>query len=176
MSGAVGMPRDIGVTKEEAHEPADINKTTLKTTVKPPNCGYFFTFRQLNALALIIIISDGSLHIFHGILEGDKVGITGAAPRVFLLASQVFFEGLTSAGGISLPILVFMHVLFNKRRILTIVKWLRVEISKVGAAEYNGSSRKVQIGRPLAVANMFYWCLDLFGFLLPVFLPKAFKI
>ncbi|KAL2542079.1 hypothetical protein Adt_03057 [Abeliophyllum distichum] len=151
MSAGVGPPRDIGVAKEEAHEPADINKTAVKS----PTRGDFFTFRQLKALAAIIIISAGGLVSIEDfafvifsiiymyfiskfafpathLVEGDKVGSTGAAPHVFLLASQVFMEGLASAGGFLLPIRVFVPVLFNTRRIFTIVEWLRVEISKVG--------------------------------------------
>ncbi|CAA2960015.1 uncharacterized protein LOC111378338 [Olea europaea subsp. europaea] len=222
MSGGVGPPRDTGVAKEEEHEPAVI------TAVKAPTGGRFFTFRQLNALAVIIVVSASGLvsiedlafvifsiiymyfiskfafpppppsskeppvfseknkflslyvfvgvliglffpiaYIFEGIFEGDKVGVEAAAPHVFLLASQVFMEGLASAGGFSLPIR-------NSRRIFNVVEWVGVEISKVEAG--GSSRRRVQIGRGLAVANLVYWCFNLFGFLLPVFLPKALKI
>ncbi|XP_059304766.1 uncharacterized protein LOC132056537 [Lycium ferocissimum] len=114
-------------------------------------------------------------YIFHGIYEGDKEGIKAAAPHVFLLASQVFMEGVTFTDRFSLPIRVFVPVFYNSRRIFTIMEWLRIEISKVNQ-EYGGNMRRVYIGRGLAVANMVFWCFNLFGFLLPVYLPKAFKI
>ncbi|KAL3837689.1 hypothetical protein ACJIZ3_022280 [Penstemon smallii] len=103
-------------------------------------------------------------YILEGIYEGDKEGVEAAAPHLFLLASQVFMEGLSFWGNFSLPVRVFVPVFYNSRRIFTIVEWLRMEISYFG------------FGRALAVANMAFWSFNLFGFLLPVFLPKAFKI
>ncbi|PIA49360.1 hypothetical protein AQUCO_01300289v1 [Aquilegia coerulea] len=114
------------------------------------------------------------IYIFHGIIEGDKQGIKAAAPHVFLLASQVFMEGLTFSGRFSIPIRVFVPVFYNTKRIFTIVDWMRDEIGKVDV-EDSGSDMRLHVGRGLAVANMAFWCFNLFGFLLPVYLPKAFK-
>ncbi|KAF3649960.1 hypothetical protein FXO37_18706 [Capsicum annuum] len=114
-------------------------------------------------------------YIFEGIYEGDKEGIKAAAPHVFLLASQVFMEGVTFNDKFSLPIRVFVPVFYNSRRVFTIMEWLTSEISKVDQAEYGGNMRRVNMGRGLAAANMVFWCYNLFGFLLPVYLPKAFK-
>ncbi|KAF2320437.1 hypothetical protein GH714_027511 [Hevea brasiliensis] len=113
-------------------------------------------------------------YIFEGIFEGDKEGIKAAAPHVFLLASQVFMEGVAFSDRFALPVRVFVPVFYNSRRIFTIVEWLRNEISKV-EQDYRGSLRRLHFGRALAVANMAFWCFNLFGFLLPVFLPRAFK-
>ncbi|KAF5176567.1 transmembrane protein [Thalictrum thalictroides] len=114
------------------------------------------------------------IYIFHGIIKGDKQGIKAAAPHVFLLASQVFMEGLTFSGRFSIPIRVFVPVFYNTKRIFTIVDWMRAEIGKVDV-EDSGSDMRLHVGRALAVANMAFWCFNLFGFLLPVYLPKAFK-
>ncbi|XP_042032535.1 uncharacterized protein LOC121779296 [Salvia splendens] len=114
-------------------------------------------------------------YIFKGEFEGDKEGIKAAAPHVFLLASQVFVEGLSFSGGFSLPIRVFVPVFYNSRRIFTIVGWTRGEIWKADG-RYEGSARRLCVGRALAVANMAFWCFNLFGFLLPVYLPKVFRI
>lgn len=113
-------------------------------------------------------------YILHGIFEGDKEGIKAAAPHLFLLASQVFMEGVAFTDRFSLPIQVFVPVFYNSRRIFTIAEWLRSEFSKVGE-EHAVSAMRVNVGRGLAVANMVLWCYNLFGFLLPVFLPRAFK-
>ncbi|KAL2227066.1 uncharacterized protein LOC105160461 [Sesamum indicum] len=113
-------------------------------------------------------------YIIEGIFEGDKEGIYGAAPHLFLLCSQVFMEGISFLGNFSLPIRVFVPVFYNSKRIFTIVEWLRSEMSR--GAEYGGSGGRLYVGRGLAVANMGLWCFNLFGFLLPVFLPKAFRI
>ncbi|KAF8413185.1 hypothetical protein HHK36_001161 [Tetracentron sinense] len=112
-------------------------------------------------------------YILQGIFEGDKEGIKAAAPHLFLLCSQVFMEGLTFSNQFSVPIRVFVPVFYNSRRIFTIVEWLRSEIGK----EFGGSTstRRLYFGRGLAIANMMFWCFNLFGFLLPVYLPRAFK-
>ncbi|XP_004234413.2 uncharacterized protein [Solanum lycopersicum] len=230
MSGGVGPSSDI--LKDENTEQI-MNNSQKKTQQK--NRG-FFTFRQLNVLAIIVIFSSSGmvsiedfffvlfsliyiyflsktafpqispkteqppvfgeknrvlnlyvsigalvglflpiLYIFEGIYEGDKEGIKAAAPHVFLLASQVFMEGLTFTDQFSLPVRVFVPVFYNSRRIFTIMEWLKTEISKVDE-EYGGNLRRVHMGRGLATANMVFWCFNLFCFLLPVYLPKAFKI
>ncbi|KAK4431475.1 hypothetical protein Salat_0909600 [Sesamum alatum] len=112
--------------------------------------------------------------IIQGIFEGDKEGIYAAAPHLFLLCSQVLMEGVSFSGNFSLPIRVFVPVFYNSKRIFTIMEWVRSEISR--GAEYGGSGGRLYAGRALAVANMGLWCFNLFGFLLPVFLPKAFGI
>lgn len=130
------------------------------------------------SMAAIIGLFIPIAYIFQGIFEGDKEGIKAAAPHVFLLASQVFMEGVVFSGRFSLPVRVFVPVFYNSRRIFSIVEWLRAEISKVDDDEqgYSGSRRwRLYIGRGLAIVNMGLWSFNLFGFLLPVYLPKAFK-
>ncbi|GFP82237.1 hypothetical protein PHJA_000366900 [Phtheirospermum japonicum] len=228
MSGGIGPSSDISLPKEEP----DVSNAAIKTTGKPRS---FFTFRQLNALAVAIVLAASGMvsaadlafvvfsliymyfisrvafpatspradppvfgekntflglyvsvaaviglllpiaYIIEGIYEGDKEGIKAAAPHVFLLASQVFMEGVSFSGNFSLPIRVFVPVFYNSKRVFTIVEWLRSEIWKVDEG-YGGSERRLYVGRALAVANMAFWCFNLFGFLLPVFLPRAFKI
>lgn len=113
-------------------------------------------------------------YILEGIFEGDKEGIKAAAPHVFLLASQVFMEGVAFSDKFSTPIRVFVPVFYNSRRIFTIVDWLKTEFSKA-EGDNSASARRLYPGRALALANMAFWCFNLFGFLLPVYLPKAFK-
>ncbi|KAJ6417654.1 hypothetical protein OIU84_001106 [Salix udensis] len=113
-------------------------------------------------------------YIFEGIFEGDKEGIKAAAPHVFLLAAQVFMEGVAFSERLSIPIRVFVPVFYNSRRIFTLVDWLRNEVTKA-EQDYGGSTRRLHIGRSLAVANLAFWCFNLFGFLLPVYIPRAFK-
>ncbi|KAK6117625.1 hypothetical protein DH2020_048640 [Rehmannia glutinosa] len=235
MSGGVGPPCDITLPKEEPHEPYVPKPTGKKQPPRPRRS--FFTFRQLNALAVAIVLSASGMvsvedlasvvfslfyfyfiskvafpqtqtsphpdpplfgdkntlltlyvligsviglflpiaYIFEGIYEGDKQGIKNAAPHVFLLASQVFMEGISYSGGFSLPVRTLIPVFYNSMRVLSIVEWLKNEISKVEVG-YGGSVRRLTVGRGLAVANMVYWSFNLFGFLLPFYLPKAFKI
>ncbi|KDP22256.1 hypothetical protein JCGZ_26087 [Jatropha curcas] len=113
-------------------------------------------------------------YIFLGIYEGDKEGIKAAAPHLFLLASQVFMEGVAFSDRFALPVHVFVPVFYNSKRIFTVLEWLKTEMSKVEEG-YGGSPMRVYFGRALAVANLAFWCFNLFGFLLPVYLPRAFE-
>ncbi|KAF6157749.1 hypothetical protein GIB67_037322 [Kingdonia uniflora] len=232
MSGGVGATcNDVSLVSKEAE---DERPMKISSSSSPPKTNRaLLNFRQLNALALIVVFSASGMvsiedfvflifsfiyiyflskvafpttfpsetpifgennrllgiyvlfgaliglflpigYIFHGIVEGDKLGIKAASPHVFLLASQVFMEGLTFSSRFSLPIRVFVPVFYNARRVLTIVDWLRTEIGKVDE-EFSGSEMRLFVGRGLAIANMVFWCFNLFGFLLPVYLPRAFK-
>ncbi|KAK7357312.1 hypothetical protein VNO80_16596 [Phaseolus coccineus] len=236
MSGGVGPTgSDISLPREEQVDHKEHQEHVPHKTITTPSKSGFPSFRHLNCLAVIIVLSASgmigpqdfafvafsvvyvlflskvafpSLHssregpifnpqnkmfalyifvaaiiglfapiayILDGIFEGDKEGIKAAAPHVFLLASQVFMEGVTYSGRYSIPIRAFVPIFYNSRRIFTIVDWLRSEINKVNE-EHSGSGRRIYVGRVLAVANMAFWCYNLFGFLLPVYLPRVFKL
>jgi hypothetical protein len=248
MSGGVGPTGcDISLPKEQEEivhkEQQDqssslknnnLNKSTTTTTTSSQNKSSFLSFRQLNCLAVVVVLSASGMvsledfafvlfsifymyfiskfafpslnpskeapifnsqnkmlklyvfigaiiglyapiaYILHGIFEGDKEGIKAATPHVFLLASQVFMEGVAFSDGFSSPIRAFVPVFYNTRRVFSIVDWLRDEIYKVDG-EHSGSYRRIYAGRALAVANMAFWCFNLFGFLVPVYLPRVFK-
>ncbi|KAJ8771430.1 hypothetical protein K2173_026607 [Erythroxylum novogranatense] len=238
MSGGVGLTSNDVNVQDETTEQAqklqeDVTLSKNPRTITTSKKSGFLSFRQLNCLAIIVVLAASGMvspedfgfvafsfiymyflskvafpyvqnaedsavypksvgmriyvfvaaiiglylpiaYIFEGIIEGDKEGIKTAAPHVFLLASQVFMEGVAFSGKFATPVFVFVPVFYNSKRIFTIVDWLRNEFSKV-EGEYGGSARRLQIGRALAVSNMAFWCYNLFCFLLPVYLPKAFK-
>ncbi|WCJ36672.1 C2H2-like zinc finger protein [Euphorbia peplus] len=103
--------------------------------------------------------------------QSNKEGVRAAAPHLFLLSCQVYLEGVVFSDKFAIPIHVFVPVFYNSKRIFSIVEWLVSEFSDVK----EGSGRRVQIGRGLALANMAFWGYNLFGFLLPVYLPRAFS-
>ncbi|XP_051122752.1 uncharacterized protein LOC127245767 [Andrographis paniculata] len=109
-------------------------------------------------------------YILDGIISGDKDGITAAVPHLFLLSAQVFMEGASYVSGFSLPVRAFVPVFYNSVRIPTILEWLAVEFSK------DGTGRRIYAGRGLAVVNFALWSFNLFGFLLPFYLPKTCKL
>lgn len=117
------------------------------------------------------------LYILEGFIEGDKEGIKIAVPHLFLLSSQVFMEGVTFSPQFSLPIRAFVPVFFNALRMITIVDWVSSEIWKeMVAGGEQPSELRLLAGRVLAVANLVFWSFNLFGFLLPVYLPRAFSL
>lgn len=122
-------------------------------------------------------------YIFGGFVEGDKKGVEAAAPHVFLLSCQVFLEGLSYALEFSLPGRAMVPVFYNTKRIFTILDWLRADFWKQTAdldlPSFSSSSAIVlwvRFGWALAVANLVFWSFNLFCFLIPVYLPKAFRI
>ncbi|KAM0949505.1 hypothetical protein DsansV1_C05g0053171 [Dioscorea sansibarensis] len=97
------------------------------------------------------------LYIFEGVVEGDKHGIQGAAPHLFLLSCQVFMEGVTFSRRFSLPMRMFVQVMYNARRLFTVADWVRREVGKEEEAEEYGSGLRLMVGRALAMANMAFW-------------------
>lgn len=231
MSGGVGPTcSDINLQEEEI-EAKRLNSTNASKIPSIP-LHQFFTFQQLNALAVVVVFSASGMvciedfvfaifsffyvffmsrvafpplnpsseppifeknrllglynsigvivglfvpiaYIFEGIYEGDKEGIKAAAPHVFLLASQMFMEGVVSSGRFSPPIRAFVLVFYNTKRIMAIAEWVRNELGK--AEEEFGTVRRLQMGRGLALANLVFWSFNLFGFMLPFYFPRAFK-
>ncbi|CAE6236380.1 unnamed protein product [Arabidopsis arenosa] len=231
MSGGVGPTyNDITLPKEEEHQ----TQTSTISTGKPAG---FFSFRQLNILAIILVLSASGLvtiqdfiftiltliyffvlsklifpphnnpnrdapltsstnkifriyvtsagiigliipicYIFEGIVEDDKNGVSAAAPHVFLLASQVFMEGLASMFGFSAPARILVPIVYNARRVLTLVEWIMSEFSREdGTGTVTVSVRRIYAGKVLAAVNLGIWSFNLFGVLIPVYLPRAFK-
>ncbi|CAI0546596.1 unnamed protein product [Linum tenue] len=117
-------------------------------------------------------------YICEGLLNGgdNKDGINAAAAsHVFLLASQLFMEGVAlGSGRFSLPVGIFIPVFYNSRRIFTLADWLSCEFAKSGDGG-GGGGRRLYFGRALAVANMAFWGFNLFGLLLPVAVPICLK-
>ncbi|XP_010482604.1 PREDICTED: uncharacterized protein LOC104761252 [Camelina sativa] len=230
MSGGVGPTyNDITLPKEEEEHQQTQTPSTRKTTG-------FFSFRQLNILAIIIVLSASGLvtiqdfiftiltliyffflsklifpphnnpsrdapltssankifrvyvtsagivgllipicYIFEGMFEDDKSGVSAAAPHVFLLASQVFMEGLAASFGFSAPARILVPIVYNARRVLTLVEWIFSEFSREYVNGTTVSPRRMYAGKVLAAVNLGIWSFNLFGVLIPVYLPKAFK-
>ncbi|KAL3521544.1 hypothetical protein ACH5RR_019693 [Cinchona calisaya] len=155
-----------------------LSKVAFPTLSTQPNPRVFGEKNRLQSLYVllsgIISLVFPSAYILEGIFRGHsmKEGVRTAASHVFLLASQIFMEAVAFYGGYSMPVFAFVPIFYNSRRIFTIVEWLRNEFYD----KTDGSYGRLYIGRGLAVVNMAFWCFNLFGFLLPVFLPRVFKI
>ncbi|KAL0907647.1 hypothetical protein M5K25_022067 [Dendrobium thyrsiflorum] len=127
-------------------------------------------------IAAIIGLFLPIVYILKGVMEGDKEGIQAAVPHLFQLTCQVFLEGVTFSPQFSLPIRAFVPVSYNAMRMFTLIDWVMGEMGKeaaTGGEEW--SALRLLAGRGLAVVNLLFWAFNIFGFLLPIYLPRAFK-
>ncbi|XP_074358879.1 uncharacterized protein LOC141698147 [Apium graveolens] len=153
-----------------------------------PNSTYppIFTSKQLKLMGVYIIVTGliGLIIPFAYVAQGfflrGKESIKPAVPHLFLLLCQIFMEGVGFSDKFSLPIRVYVPVVYNSVRIFSLMEWLRDEFAKENkggdGGSYSSSAVRIYVGRSIAVTNMVLWCFNLFGFLLPVWLPKIFKL
>lgn len=124
--------------------------------------------KYVHLTAVIGQLLPGAYIIIAGVIMGDKEGVTPAARHLFLLVSQIVMEGVVFCGGCSLPVFMFVPIFYNAMRIRSIVGWIGSEFANGGVGR--------AYGKWIAFGNLTIWCFNLFGLLLPVFLPRAFKI
>lgn len=116
-------------------------------------------------------------YVLGGFARGDEHAVRSATPHLFLLSFQILTENVIS--GLSLfspPVRALVPLLYTVRRIFVIMDWIQdVWIDKAlpADAQYKDVAW-YWFGRALAIANLVYFSINLFGFLIPKFLPKAF--
>ncbi|XP_074301353.1 uncharacterized protein LOC141632735 [Silene latifolia] len=117
-------------------------------------------------------------YVLGGFARGDDHAVRSATPHLFLLSLQILTENIIS--GVSLfssPVRALVPLIYTVRRIFVILDWVQhVWVNKT--LPLNAAAKDVAwfwFGRTLAVANMAYFSINLFCFLIPRFLPKAFE-
>ncbi|KAL5552648.1 hypothetical protein UlMin_040049 [Ulmus minor] len=117
-------------------------------------------------------------YVLGGFARGDEHAVRSATPHLFLLSFQILTENIIS--GLSLfssPVRALVPLLYTVRRIFVIMDWTTdVWINKTLPA--NAQFKDIGwfwFGRSLAVANLVYFSINLFVFLIPRFLPRAFE-
>ncbi|KAL6874349.1 hypothetical protein ACP4OV_013369 [Aristida adscensionis] len=117
-------------------------------------------------------------HVLGGFARGDDAAVRSATPHLFLLSCQILTENVVgSLGAFSPPVRALVPLLYTVRRVFVIVDWVYdvwanrtlTRASTVQEAAW------VWFGRYLAVANLLYFSANLFVFLIPRFLPRAFE-
>ncbi|CDP13371.1 unnamed protein product [Coffea canephora] len=117
-------------------------------------------------------------YVLGGFARGDEHAVRSATPHLFLLSFQILTENIIS--GLSLfspPVRALVPLLYTVRRIFVIIDWIHdVWLNKTLPA--NAEFRDIAwfwFGRGLAAANFVYFFVNLFCFLIPRFLPRAFE-
>lgn len=117
-------------------------------------------------------------YVLGGFARGDEHAVRSATPHLFLLSFQILTENVIS--GLSLfspPVRAMVPLLYTVRRIFVIADWIYdVWFNKTLPATASIKDNAwLWFGRTLAVANFIYFSVNLFGFLIPRFLPRAFE-
>ncbi|KAF3323648.1 hypothetical protein FCM35_KLT12379 [Carex littledalei] len=117
-------------------------------------------------------------YVLGGFARGDEHAVRSATPHLFLLSCQILTENVVSGLGVfSSPVRALVPLLYTVRRIFVIVDWIydvwaHKDLSQDVAVQ---EAAWVSFGRVLAAANLVYFSINLFGFLIPQFLPRAFR-
>ncbi|KAM0043497.1 hypothetical protein Hdeb2414_s0010g00342021 [Helianthus debilis subsp. tardiflorus] len=117
-------------------------------------------------------------YVLGGFARGDEHSLQSATPHLFLLSCQILTENIIS--GLSLfspPVRALVPMLYTVRRIFVILDWVQDVWINKSLTPYAGIKDVAWFwfGRVLALANLAYFSINMFGFLIPRFLPRAFN-
>ncbi|XP_061360015.1 uncharacterized protein LOC133304061 [Gastrolobium bilobum] len=117
-------------------------------------------------------------YVLGGFARGDEHAVRSATPHLFLLSFQILTENIISSLSLfSPPVRALVPMIYTIRRIFVDIDWIHdVWLNKTLPA--NAPLQDIAwywFGKGLAVLNLVYFCINLFGFLIPRFLPRAFE-
>ena len=118
-------------------------------------------------------------HVLGGFARGDDAAVRAATPHLFLLSCQILTENVVGSLGaaFSPPVRALVPLLYTVRRVFVIVDWV-YDVWAGRALPRSATAREAAwlwFGRYLAAANLVYFSANLFVFLIPRFLPRAFE-
>jgi hypothetical protein len=117
-------------------------------------------------------------HVLGGFARGDDAAVRSATPHLFLLSCQILTENVVgSLGAFSPPVRALVPLLYTVRRVFVIVDWVYDVWANRALTRAATAQEAVWMwfGRYLAAANLLYFSANLFVFLIPRFLPRAFE-
>ncbi|CAL9118942.1 unnamed protein product [Musa textilis] len=117
-------------------------------------------------------------YVLGGFARGDDHSVRSATPHLFLLSCQILTENIINGMAIfSPPVRAVITLLYTVRRVFVLADWV-YDVWFNKRLQANASVNDVAwmwFGRSLAIANMLYFSINLFVFLIPKFLPSAFE-
>ncbi|KAK9188647.1 hypothetical protein WN944_020052 [Citrus x changshan-huyou] len=117
-------------------------------------------------------------YVLGGFARGDEDAVRCTTPHLFLLSFQILTENVIS--GLSMfssPVRALVPLLYTVKRLFLIIDWINdawFNKTLPANAEVKDAAW-YWFGRVLAVANLAYFASNLFCFLIPLFLPRAFE-
>ncbi|XP_071688579.1 uncharacterized protein [Rutidosis leptorrhynchoides] len=118
-------------------------------------------------------------YVLGGFARGDNEAVRSATPQLFLLSFQILTENVIS--GLSLfsaPVRALVPMLYTVRRLFVILDWIQ-NVWLYKSLDQNANIQDIVwywFGVSLAVANLAYFSINIFAFLIPCFLPRAFEL
>ena len=118
-------------------------------------------------------------HVLGGFARGDDAAVRAATPHLFLLSCQILTENVVGSlgGAFSPPVRALVPLLYTVRRVFVVVDWV-YDVWAGRALPRSATAPEAAwlwFGRYLAAANLFYFSANLFVFLIPRILPRAFE-
>jgi hypothetical protein len=117
-------------------------------------------------------------YVLGGFARNDQESVRAATPHLFLLSFQVLSENLISGLNIfSTPVRALLPTLYSMRRLFSLNDWVIQTWfhTKIVPDTRVQDETWIWFGRVLSAANAIYYAINLFGFLIPMFLPRAFE-
>lgn len=117
-------------------------------------------------------------YVLGGFARNDQESVRAATPHLFLLSFQVLSENLIAGLNIfSVPVRALLPILYSMRRLFSLNGWVMNTwfYAKIGEDVRIQDETWIWFGRALSAANAIYYTINLFGFLIPMFLPRAFE-
>lgn len=149
---------------------------------KPRNAAEVFHGSRMFQLYVIVGTTVGLFlplsYVLGGFARGDQEAVRSATPHLFLLSFQILSENIIMGLSIfSPPVRALVPLLYTVRRVFLLIDWTHATFfnSKVPKNPRIQDKIWIWFGRGLASANLIYFTINLFCFLLPRFLPRAFE-
>lgn len=117
-------------------------------------------------------------YVLGGFARGDRDAVKACTPHLFLLSTQVLSENLVSNLGIwSPPVRAFLAAIYSARRIFSLAHWVDVQYSSkpLPPEPMFNDHAWIWFGRALSIANLIYFSINMFCFIIPRFIPRAFQ-
>ncbi|QCD84864.1 hypothetical protein DEO72_LG2g5222 [Vigna unguiculata] len=116
-------------------------------------------------------------YVLGGFARGDKHAVQASSPHLFLLSFQILSENVISRFSMfSAPVRAMVPLMYTVRRIFVDIDWVSdVWLNQTLVTNANLQEKAwFWFGRVLALANLVFFSMNLFGFLIPRLLPRAF--
>ncbi|OWM89789.1 uncharacterized protein LOC116198916 [Punica granatum] len=151
-------------------------RSRTATSAEIFQAGRFFRFYVM--MGTVVGLFLPLAYVLGGFARGDDHAVRSATPHLFLLSFQILTENIIS--GLSLfssPVRALVPVLYTVRRIFVIIDWMADVWFNKDLPPNSPLKDDVWFwfGRGLAVLNLAYFSINLFGFLIPRLLPRAFE-